>query len=164
MSIGRTRPSAIACFSALARHVRGDHSHAEGKPILAGDVANDFERLLEVRSGTRRTRRTDDQWNIQPARRAQHLAQVALGPDTRRRHLAAAEVGWPDVDRAHIDADHIGRMCQTRLEGRRRNAVAELARGTERAQRPSAAAEIIKQARNGGHSSISRRAACCWAP
>ena len=148
----------------VARHVRGDHGHAERKPILARDLANDVERLIEVRPGTRRACRADDQGNIQPPRRAQHLAQVALGADARRRHLAAAEVGRPDVDRAHIDADHIRRTRQARLEGRRGDAIAELARGTERAQRPAPAGEVVKQPSDGGHSSISRRGACCCAP
>ena len=80
------------------RHVRGNHSHAECEPFLAGDLANDVQRLIQMRPGTRRARRTDDQGNVQSPRRAQHLAQVSFGPNAGRRHLAAAEIGRADVD------------------------------------------------------------------
>ena len=147
-----------------SRHVRGDHGHAECEIVFARDLANNVQRLIQMRPGTSRARRTDDQGDIQSPRRAQHLAQVSLRSDAGRRHLAAAEIGRADVDRAHIDADHVRCTRQARLEGRCRNAIAELARGTERTQRPAPAGKVVEQSSNGGHSSMSRRGACCCAP
>ena len=148
----------------LARQVRGDDAEAECKAVLACDLAHDLERLIEVRSGAGRACGADDQGDVECSRRTQHLAQVALGADAGRRHLAGAQIGGADVDGAHVDADHVRCARKSRLQSRRGDAIAELPGGAERAQRPAPAREVRKQSTNRRHSSISRSGACCWAP
>src|SRR5262249_17837163 len=99
-----------------------------------------------------------------PPGSAQNLAEVALGSNACRCHLAAAEVGRADINGAHIHADHVRRPSKASLERWRRNTIAELARGTEAAQRSAPAGKAVEQSSDGGHSSISRRGACCCAP
>ena len=147
-----------------AWHIGGNHGHAEGQAVLARDFANKVERLLEMRLGAGRARRADNQWYVQPARPARDLAQVSFRTDASRRHLAAAEIGGSDVDRAHVDAGHVGRSGQARLERRRRDAIAELAGSPERTQGSATARKVFQQSRDGRHSSISRSSACCCAP
>ena len=80
------------------RHVRGDHSHAERELVLARDLTNNVQSLIQMRLRAGRASRPYDQGNVQSPRRAQHLAQVSLRSDAGRRHLAATEVGRTDVN------------------------------------------------------------------
>ena len=84
--------------------------------------------------------------------------------ETRRRTRYSVLAGLYRSGFVPVNADHVGLARQARLEGRGRNAVAELARGTQGSERPASPRELVEQSSNRGHSSRSRSGACCCAP
>ena len=54
------------------------------------------------------------------ARRQQHLAQVAARGLRRGRHLAFAEIGRADIDRAHVATDQVRLAREPGVEAGRR--------------------------------------------
>jgi hypothetical protein len=149
----------------LARHVGAQHAEAEMQLILAGNVAHHGQRRVDMRSRAGRPGGADHQRDVVLPRRQDHLAQVTPRRCRRRRHPAGAEIVRADIDRAHVAADHVGLSRQPGLERRRRHAVAELARGTEHAQRIAAGAtKSIYDTKRCAHSSTPRSGPCCCAP
>ena len=148
----------------VARQIGAQHAEAEMQPLGARDLADDRERRLQMRRRARRTGGTDHQRHVDRARAQQHLAQIAPRRGRRGRHLALAEIGRPDIDRAHVAADQVRLACQAGIERRRRNAIAELPRRPEEPHRPPRAADIVQHAAGCAHISTPSSGACCCAP
>ena len=103
------------------------------RPVGAGDVAHHRQRGVQMRAGAGRSGGADDQRHVQRTGGEQHAAQVAAGSLGRRRHLALAQIGRTDVDRAHVAADQVGLALHAGVEGGGGDAVAELARRPQQA-------------------------------
>ena len=148
----------------VARHIGAQDAQAEMQPLGPRDVANDRQRRLQMRRGARRTGGADHQRHIDRPRAQQYLAQIAPCCRRRRRHLALAEIGRADIDRAHVAADQIRLARKPGIECRRRDAIAKLPRSAEKSHRPARPPNIVQNAAGRAHISIPSNGACCCAP
>jgi len=123
------------------RQVGADHRHAKMPPLDAGDVAQHPQCRVQMGRGAGRTGGSDDQRDIQLPGGKQDAPQVAAGRLGGGRHLALAQIGGSDVNRAHVAADEVRAALQAGAERCGRDAVAELA---GRAQQPDRAAGAVK--------------------
>ena len=140
------RAGAHRCAQSVARQIGAQHTHAEVQSLRTRDFADDGECRVQMRRRARGASRADHQRHINRTRTEQHLAQVAPRRRWCRRHLAFAEIGGPDIDRAHVAADQVRLARQTCIEGRSGNAVAELSRCAQKSHRSPGAAHLLEDA------------------
>ena len=158
------RTGAHSCTERVAGEIGTQHAQAEMQALGTRDIADDGKRRLQMRFGTRGPGRTDNQRHVDRTRAQQRLPQIASRCRRCSRHLAFAEIGGTDIDRAHVAADQIRLAREAGIECRSGNAVAKLPRCTEEAHRPPCAAHVVEDAAGGAHISTPNNGACCCAP
>ena len=133
---GPERPHATATYrrlDGLGVDVGVDHGHAKAQAIFPGDTPDHLQRRVQMGRGARRPGRSDDERYPGPEGSVQNPAQIADRALFRRGQSAGAQIIRTHVDGAHVASDDVGLARQPGLERRRRDAVAELARGRQHA-------------------------------
>ena len=152
----------------FGRQVTGHRGQAKAQALGLRNGPHHGHGRVQLRPRPGGAGAADDQRDALRQGRCQHQLKVAVHHGRGRCHLARAQVIGAGVDRAHVAADQVRPARQPALQGGLGNAIAQLARGSQDAQRPVLQTVALQQALAGTHGAPSSRmpsmGACCCAP